>query len=828
MSDPENDPTAICSLRRELDEARRECARLEEENARLRRLLGIPRERTPVSEVVGSPGLFADAPLLPQVDEDSPLKEKVALVRTLFRGREDVYAVLWVNERSGKKGYTPAIRGGWLDRRFGSTGLKDYLPLTDKVIEQHLCGQETIGVYPLCMNDTCWFLACDFDGKSGRSTISGRKVFPGVVDAGCSPSQMPSWGLDALGYLTVCERHGIPAYLERSRSGQGAHVWIFFRAPVPAVAARRLGTCLLRETMIERAELDLASYDRFFPSQDLLPKGGFGNLIALPLQKTCRELGNTEFVDERLRPWPDQWAFLSTVKLLSPPQVEGLLERLAPVEVGPGTWASAPRAPQRRHPAPASLACTVDASLSVEKAGLPSWLLAAIKHLASLHNPVFYERQKLRLSTRLIPRFVTCYEEDLSHIHLPRGLLEDLRAVTKDAGSRLVLTDLRPRPVDLSLSFRGTLTGTQEKIVASILDHDMGVLAAPPGAGKTVMACAIAARRNVPTLVLVHRRPLLEQWRECLSSFLGVSHQEIGELRSGKLRLSGVVDLAMLQSLKSRQDLKAFFSNYGLLIVDECHHLPAFTFESCVKQAAVRYVLGLTATPYRRDGLQGIITMQCGPIRQTIGPHQATAGTPLTLQLVRQETAFAFPASDEASIQQVFRALVHDAHRTDLISTDVLSALQEGRKCLILSQWKEHCQLLAERLSAEGKAPLVLDGSTGKKRRKAILGQVEAMPPDQELLLIATGQYLGEGFDCPQIDTLFLAFPISFKGNLVQYAGRLMRDLPGKRTVRVYDYADVQVPVLKRMQAKRQKTYEGLGFRSMEGIREKTASLWDE
>lgn len=297
-----------------------------------------------------------------------------------------------------------------------------------------------------------------------------------------------------------------------------------------------------------------------------------------------------------------------------------------------------------------------------------------------------------------------------------------------------------------------------------------------------------------------------------VDTLLGLGGKEVGQVGAGKDRRSGLVDLAMIQSLKARDDLQELMGQYGLLVMDECHHLPAFSFESCVKQAPLRYFLGLTATPYRRDGLQDIITMQCGPIRHRIFARDVTSGAELSLRLEVRETSFCFDGPEEAPIQDVFRALVNEDERSDHVVRDVLDAIRVGRRCLVLSQWKEHCRALADRLGSHGKQAFVLDGGLRKKAREAMFEAVRSAPPESELVVIATGQYLGEGFDCPQLDTLFLAFPIAFKGRLVQYAGRLLRPCEGKTGVQVFDYADVEVPVLRKMHEKRLRTYESLGF----------------
>ena len=761
-------------LQPRLDSASSELERLRAENERLRTLLALAqRTRSTFGSGKPEPALHARSTLA------SP-GEKIALMRRLFRGRDDLYALRWENLRTGKCGYAPATAEGW-----SRHSPKTYLPLDNDAIERHLRGRESIGVYPLLQDDSCWFLACDLDG--------------------------PIWRLDALALLEACAEYAVPAGLERSRSGAGGHLWVFFAAPVAATAARRLGSLLLRSAMTRRGELDLASYDRLFPSQDFLPAKGFGNLIALPLQGRCRTAGTSVFLDPAtLEPLPDQWAFLGSLEQLAPEQLQHLLREHEEVAFGPSALS-----PQRRLPQddrlPAEIRCTIGADLAIARAELGHALLAELKHLASLHNPLFHERQRLRLSTHQTPRLIRCYEEDLTHLHLPRGLLRQVEDAVASAGSQLVTDDSRPNHTPLSLDFCGELSPLQATAVLAMVAHTDGVLVAPPGTGKTVIACALIAERKLPTLVLAHSKPLLEQWRAQLTTLLDLPSKQIGQKGGGRHKLTGVIDLAMIQSLKAIEDLDAFFSSYGLIVIDECHHLPAFSFENAVRHAPARHFLGLTATPYRRDGLQEIVTMQCGPIRHQIASSEGPAGQ-ISLELIVRETKLAFADAAEQPIQEVFRLLVEEPGRIALVCDDVLAALAESRRCLVLSQWKQHCHALAAHLQRSGIVPLMLEGGLGKRARTALLDQIENTPADEALVVIATGQYLGEGFDCPQLDTLFLAFPVSFKGRLVQYTGRLMRAHDGKTSVRVYDYADVRVPVLRAMHTRRLTTYKTLGF----------------
>jgi len=760
---------------------------LRAENQRLRSLLGLDEPSRHEVAAPWEPTLFVDSDrqdLKSDVSADSPAEAKIALFRLLFAGREDVHAIRWESARTGKTGWSPAVVGGWVNAKKPG---RAYLPLDEGVVESHLAGESHLGLYPLRRGDECRLLACDFDGNG--------------------------WVLDALAYLDAAAAIGVPVALERSRSGEGAHTWTFFSGPVPASAARRLGVHILRQAMELRAELDLSSYDRLFPTQDFVPKGSFGNLIALPLQGECRRQGNTVFLDPAsLEPYEDQWKFLASIPRMSPEAVATLEKTLAPVVAGPDDTKYRPQpvrgAPQKP---PEVIRAVSGAMLAIDRIGVPPALVAALKHLASLHNPQYYEKERLRFSTWNTPRFLRCYRETIGELLLPRGIADQAARMVGEAGSNLEVTDACSSPTSIDVTLRAELSDRQRSALNALIPHHLGVLVAPPGSGKTVIACGVIAHRRLPTLIVVDRQPLVEQWRDRLGEHLGMATKEIGQLGGGRNKAKGAIDIAMAQSLARREDLGEIAKAYGLVIVDECHHVPAVTFERVVREMPVRHWLGLTATPYRRDHLEKLITMYCGAERHRMTPDH-DENLRVERVLVTHPTAHEQSVDEELSIQAVFRGLVEDDERSRQICGDVAAAIEVQRNCLVLTQWTEHLEVLSGELHRLGIEAIVMRGGMGKKARASASAEMQAQASTGGLALLATGSFLGEGFDLPQLDTLFLAFPLAFKGRIVQYVGRVLRPTAGKSKVEVHDYVDINVPVLARMQAKRLPAYASLGF----------------
>lgn len=733
--------------------------------------------------------------------------DKVALFRRLFRGRTDVYPVRWQSRTSGKSGYAPACANEWRAGvcekpriKCGDCSQRLLMPLSDAVIYDHLAGKQTVGVYPLLEDDTCHFLAVDFDEAE--------------------------WQQDALAFMQSCSELGVPAAPEISRSGQGAHVWVFFAGRVSARDARRLGTAIISHTCARTRQLKLASYDRLFPNQDTMPKGGFGNLIALPLQKHPRENGFSVFVDATLRPYRDQWAFLASVQPMAPHDIEPTVLRatggIHPLDVTfiddedlATPWKrEATKTNKLAGAMPQALTVTLANLIYFEKSALPQALANRLIRLAAFQNPEFYKAQAMRMSVWDKPRVIGNAENYPQHIALPRGCLDAARALLKDNGIRCDLRDERFGGDPIQFNFVGTLRPDQEQAVSAMLQHDAGVLCAPTAFGKTVTAAAIIARRGVNTLVLVHRTELLKQWQERLQTFLGLDTKAakalVGTIGGGKAKPTGQIDIAVMQSLSRQGEVNGLVENYGQVIVDECHHVGATSLDAILKRTKAKYVLGLTATPIRRDGLQPVIFMQCGPIR-----HTATrpASAPHDLEVVPRSrfTRIDLPAA--AGIQDVFRHLANDLARTDAIATEVTAAYEQGRKVLVLTERTEHLDAILVALETKVPKPFVLHGRMSKKQRAALISELDALAPEAPRILLATGKLVGEGFDHPPLDTLVLAMPISWKGTLQQYAGRLHREHASKTDVRIIDFVDTGYPALLRMWDKRQRGYRAMGYR---------------
>jgi len=770
------------------------------------------------------------------INNNSGSADKINLFMSLFKGRNDLYAKRWYSTKTGKSGYSPVCKNEWKRQVCNKPKIKcnvctnrQLAELNEKVIEEHLRGnnqncRDVIGVYPMNADECCYFLAIDFDGVDNTD-----------------------WQKDVSTFRETSGKNGFEICVERSRSGHGAHIWFFFNGEIPAALARKFGTLLLTLAMDNNHEIKFSSYDRLFPNQDTLPSGGFGNLIALPLQGQARKQNNSVFVDENFIPYKDQWEYLSRVKLLDKKEIESFLskftgfdelgvlskdnqdgEKSMPLTIHNKITALEPR-DFTKH-----VVITHSNMLHIGKAGSSQKAMNMIRRLAAFKNPEFYKAQAMRLPVYDKPRIINTSEENEYYISLPRGLEPELTELLKQNTVEYIIEDKTNHGTPIEVKFRGVLRDDQQKAAEAILVTDNAVLQAATGFGKTVIAAKIIAERKVNALILVHTTALLKQWAAVLRQFLefpdestkstaAVSNTKtkaktksiIGQIGGGKSTANSIIDVAIMQSLIRDGEVNELVTNYGMVIVDECHHVSAFTFEKILKTTTARYVYGLSATPVRQDGHHPIIFMQCGKI----------AFNPNTLKTQEQSfLKFLCPrftqfdillsgAKKEMNITKIYTALSENVLRNNLIISDITDAVKKGRTPLVLTQRKNHAAALAEDLTQKLENVILLTGSMAPKEKREALERIKNFKENERFVIVATGKFIGEGFDEPRLDALFLASPVSWRGTLQQYTGRLHRATETKNDVIVYDYVDMNIRMLEGMYHKRLSAYKNMNYK---------------
>ena len=747
------------------------------------------------------------------------LNEKIALFRNFFKGRDDVFARRWFNKATEKGGYQPVCINEWRrgicdkkKHKCAECPNRNFATLTNQDIYRHLEGKDengcdVIGLYVVTSDNKCSFLCADFDDKN---CTHGYKN-------------------DVLAFIPICREWRIPFSIERSRSGNGAHVWIFFDQPIPAYKARKLGNIILTEAMKRNGRITFDSYDRFFPNQDKVPEGGFGNLIALPLQGKARKAGNSVFVDDQFLPFQDQWTYLYNVRKIDEDTVDALLTQHQQEDFGTLATSSENK--------PWEIPVVQDVSqedfngrLIIHKSDRIYIPLKSIsdkasnhlKHIAAFKNPEFYSKQAMRISTYNIPRIICRADFTDEYLAMPRGcedaIIDMLYSLKIDY--EIVNNTNHGKPI--GVTFKGKERDEQLDAINALMPYSNGVF------GKTVTAAVLIARRKTNTLILVHSKALLMQWHERLSEFLDIDFTEeeiskkrgrkkafspVGCLDSTSNTLHGVIDIALMQSCFENDEVKPFVKEYGMVIVDECHHVSSITFENVLKHVTAHYVYGLTATPIRKDGLQPIIFMQCGPIRFFADAKAQIQKQSFQRYLVPRFTSYRPVTDDKQSFTALSQSLAESEIRNNLIIEDVLNVVAAGRTPIILTARTSHVELLAEMLKQHVANIIQLTGEGTAKNKRETLQKLQDIPKDAPLVIVATGKYVGEGFDYPRLDTLFLALPISWKGLVAQYAGRLHRENEGKKDVRIYDYIDIHEPVCENMYRKRLKGYSAIGYR---------------
>ena len=755
------------------------------------------------------------------------IDERIRLFQSLFKGREDVFARRWFSKTTGKSGYQPVCINEWkqglCDKKKYRCAIcpnRNFAPLTTQDMYRHLEGKDeyccdVVGLYAIMQDNNCAFLCADFDDKNCKY---GYKE-------------------DVLAYVGVCREWLIPYAIERSRSGNGVHVWIFFEAPLPASKARRLGNAILTEAMTRNGQMSFNSYDRFFPNQDYLPEGGFGNLVALPLQGQARRKENSVFVDNDFLVYKNQWAFLYNLKKIRESTVDQLLRLHYQEELGKLSMSSENKpwvTPLPQNITQEDFQAKVEI-IKADKLYIPLKAVSAkalnhLKRIAAFKNPEFYSKQALRLSTYAIPRIISCFDITNEYLAMPRGCEDATRSFLNDNTVTYTIIDKTNHGNKISVSFQGEEREEQLEAINALLPYTNGILHATTAFGKTITAAAIIARKKVNTLILVHSKALLKQWHDRLTEFLNIEypqHEEknkrgrrkvfspIGCFDSSGNTLHGIIDIALIQSCLDEDGVKPFVQDYGMVIVDECHHVSSITFEQVLMSIKAHTIYGLTATPIRKDGHQPIIFMQCGPIRFSTDVKSQMAKQSFDRFLIPRFTSYNSILEDRLSIATLYKYLSEDEIRNNLIVEDICKAVNTGRTPIILTNRTAHVSVLAEKLKATIKNVISLTGAGTTREKREAMQRLQTIPDSEQLVIVATGKYIGEGFDYPRLDTLFLALPISWKGLLTQYAGRLHREYEGKKDVRIYDYIDIHEPMCDSMYRKRLKGYAALGYKTI-------------
>jgi len=700
--------------------------------------------------------------------------QHISIFWSLFKGRTDVFAKRW--EKNGKSGYMPAYDVDWnkyKKHKAQGGSFKDFehkkpLPLTEKVIYKHLTGQQMAGIYPLLKNNTSCFIAADFDKEN--------------------------WMEECKNYLNICNKYNIPAYLERSRSGNGGHVWIFFKQPYPAWKSRKIAFFILREAgIISDFEKD-GSFDRLFPNQDYHSGKGFGNLIALPLQGKAVKSGNTCFINhETGKKYPDQWSFLEQITRLSSKDLNEIYKEIykdSDVKV------------QNFKNELGHIEIILDSEILMNKNQITPTLTSFLREQLNFVNSDYLVKKNLGRSTYQTDKYFKLIDEQDQYVKIPRGFLSDLIQFMKEQDIAYEINDQRRKLEPVTFKSSIELYSFQSKALKPTKQQDFGVLVAPPGSGKTIMGLELIARKRQPALIIVHRQQLFDQWIERIQSFLGIPKKDIGRFSGSHKELGNKITVGMIQTLKRNEESEKILDSFGTIIVDECHHIPAKTFREAIVRFNSYYLYGLTATPMRKNNDESLIYVYVGKILHEIKSDFLNDKKSSTIHINIKETELQVPFDYQIDqYETLSRILVYDTRRNQQIVHDIVNVINDHKSILLLTERKAHIQVLNLYLKDKFET-ITLSGDDSKKSQQSKIKQIKE---GHFQIVLSTGQFFGEGMDIDRFDCLFLVYPFAFKGKLIQYIGRIMRS---DKVPIIYDYRDRKIKYFEKLFKKRNKFYD--------------------
>ena len=768
---------------------------------------------------------------------------------SMFWGRQDVYAKRSVNKETGKAAYYPQCNNFWTNvchkKIKDGINCKDcknrsYKTITKKDILNHLQGNaynasDVIGVYPLLSNGTCRFMVFDFDNHDKDAE---EKDFANSDD---------TWVEEVESMREICVLNGIEPLVERSRSGRGAHVWIFFDKPIDASFVRKFGFALLDKGAEQINLKSFKYYDRMLPAQDSLPEdSAVGNLIALPLQGKALQDGNSAFIDGNWNAYPNQWETLFNKPRLSQEFFEEKIKEWSNIidDIAANAAESDREKPWNRmqhfnkNDVEGKLHIILSNGIYVDNTNLKAAMQNRIRRMAAISNPVFYKNQAIGTSNYDTARWIYLGKDHLSgYIQIPRGLQDELWENIKQADIDYEKEEERQQGRKINVDFKGELRPEQDKALKELIKYDNGILHAATAFGKTVVSSAIIAQKKINTLIILESSALIEQWKEALEKFLNINEglptyetktgrvrkrkSLIGTLQGAHDSMTGIIDIAMAGSLCKKGKYHKMMNEYGLVLIDECHHSASETIANVLKEVKAKYVYGVTATPKRGDGLEKINYMLIGPIRYSYTAKEKAKEQGIQHLVYPRFTRTVPPRgviTDKMHPNEAYEIIHNNDVRDEQIIEDVKNCVAAGRTPVVLSRYKDHSEKFYERLKSYADHVFLMTGNNSKKEHRKILEQMHQVDKNESLILIATGSLVGEGFDFPRLDTLFMATPVSFRGVVEQYAGRLNRDYAGKENVIIYDYVDNHIPMFNNMYMKRLKAYKQIGYEFGDGL----------